>query len=185
MDSLFVLLLSLLFILRSTTHAFVPTPDRPSSIRTISAPEHNRREASFKRTRVITSYSILQTVASGLPAKILIVRDLSEPLSSMKESISYADPDVEAELLSDISHVLLDFTAFFKIDVAFLNYAQLAGRIAFITIDFLPGHAFHAEEMILQLYFLALSVQKIQAMNDCIDGEELPTGQDTEQFDQF
>ena len=102
-----------------------------------------------------------------IPKSLLLMKDMSGPLSS----VLITDPDAEAQVLMDISHIFLDFTAFFKFKDKFLNYAQLIGRIAFIMIDFLPGHAFHMEEMAIQLFFLGLNIQKIMPYFDAENQE--------------
>ncbi len=99
-----------------------------------------------------------KTPLSALPLFQLASQAFTScPLST----ILTANPDAEAEVLTEISHLFLDFTAFFKFEAKFLNYAQLIGRISFILIDFLPGHAFHMEEMAIQLFFLGFNIQRI------------------------
>jgi len=96
-------------------------------------------------------------IAMSLSKDLVLLKDASGPLVSILD----AGPDAQAEALMDVSHVLLDFTALFKYNGRFLNCAQLVGRISFIAIDFLPGHAFHVEEMAVQLFLLGLNILRM------------------------
>ena len=190
--SLIYLLATLLFLLGTTNHAFVIVPNQLSSIPRngddsgIPSKDVSAKRVSYLRKSVAVSYSsfvhaVQSAMVHGLPAKILLVKDASGPLASIRESINYADPDVEAEFLMNISHVLLDFTAFFKFDGMILQYTQLIGRLAFITIDFLPGHAFHIEELAVQIFLLVVSVQKMIPYAD--EKPDYPGEEDSELMD--
>jgi hypothetical protein len=93
----------------------------------------------------------------GLPKALALIKDASGPLSSILD----LDPEKKAECLMNISHLLLDVTAFFKFDGTFLKGAQLIGRISYLMIHFLPGHAFHVEEIAVELFLLVVSIQKM------------------------
>ena len=162
----------LLFI-GNTSHAFAPVPNQLSFVRdnsngsskiipTKKIIQTNDASKTLRRrkTTSLSAFSLVQLASHAstvVPKSILLMKDLSGPLSS----IITADPDAEAEFLLDISHLLLDFTAFYKFDGKFLNCAQIAGRISFILIDFLPGHAFNWEEMAVQLVLLGISLQRM------------------------
>lgn len=162
--SLCVLALALFFFVNgSTIEAFAPSPNQWAfgAKGTIARTPNQELVPSFRNEKtLLLAHPLLQLAAQAssiAPNKLLLMKDMSRPLSS----VLTADPDVEAQFLVDVSHIFLDFTAFFKFDGQFLNYAQLFGRISFILIDFLPGHAFHAEEMAIQIFFLGINIQKI------------------------
>jgi hypothetical protein len=175
--SLLFVLTMLLFNLRDTSHAFVPA-STSSQVYSSNIPAINGASSvtvGGGRTRVVVSFSpqvhsimsvadvTAKIFAAGLPAKILIMKDATSASSSLLELTNYADPELQAELLLELSHVFLDFTAFIKTSGTVLNYAQVIGRISFIMIGFLPDHNFHPEEMALQVFLLGLSIQKIIA----------------------
>ena len=158
---------SILFVLASTilvfgyeSHAFIPLLRSASTLR--PAPTS---EISYGRKTVVVSYSFYPVVEAvehiGYAAKVLIEHDVGKPLGSIQRIICVVDPDVEARFLVDITHLLLDFTVIFNFDGALLNFAQVVGRIAFIAIDFLPGHEFHYEEMAVQLVLLGVSIKRM------------------------
>ena len=175
--SLLFVLAMLLFNLRDTSHAFVPA-STSSQVYSSNIPAINGASSVTVvggRTRVVVSFSpqvhsimsvadvTAKIFAAGLPAKILIMKDATGASSSLLELTNYADPELQAELLLDFSHIFLDFTAFIKTSGTALKYAQVIGRISFIMIGFLPDHNFHPEEMALQVFLLGLSIQKIIA----------------------
>ncbi|MGK3762240.1 MAG: hypothetical protein ACI8RD_014558 [Bacillariaceae sp.] len=177
--SFFCVLTMLLFNLHDTSHAFVPAASTSSQVfSSNSRPAINGASSvtvGGGRTRVIVSFSpqvhsimsvadvSAKIFAAGLPAKILIMKDATGASSSLFELSNYADPELQAELLLDFSHVFLDLVVFIKTSGTVLNYAQVIGRISFIMIGFLPNHDFHPEEMALQVFLLGLSIQKIIA----------------------
>lgn len=132
---------------------------KPYSIATPSSFGSSSDCFSRDQQKTTTSLSVLHApmVAMNLSKNLILLKDASGPLASILE----ASPDAQAEALLDISHVLLDFTALFKVTGRFLSYAQLVGRFAFIAIDFLPGHAFCVEEMVVQLFLLGLCIQRM------------------------
>jgi hypothetical protein len=157
-----------------SSHSFAPSQHRLAFHHGVASSQTTAKESSittpssfgsssdcFSRDhkKSATSLSALHApmVAIGLSKNLVLLKDASGPLVSILE----AGPDAQAEALLDISHVFLDFTAFFKFNGRFLNYAQLVGRLSFIAIDFLPGHAFHVEEMAVQLFLLGLSVRRM------------------------
>ncbi len=162
--SLCALALALFFFVNgSTAEAFAPSPNQWAfgAKGTIARTPNQKLIPPFRNEKtLLLAHPLLQLAAQAstiAPNKLLLMKDMSRPLSSVLTT----DPDAEAQFLMDVSHIFLDFTAFFKFDGRFLNYAQLFGRISFILIDFLPGHAFHAEEMVIQIFFLGINIQKI------------------------
>lgn len=161
-----------LFANGSTVDAFAPAPNKSVFARSCKdSSEAIARTANSNviNGRVSKTSRRNKTSLSALPLFQLASQAFTScPLST----ILTANPDAEAEVLTDISHLFLDFTAFFKFEDKFLNYAQLIGRISFILIDFLPGHAFHMEEMAIQLFFLWINIQRILPYFDETDKQE-------------
>ena len=112
----------------------------------------------------------------GLPKALALIKDASGPLSSILD----LDPEKKAECLMNISHLLLDVTAFFKFDGTFLKGAQLIGRISYLMIHFLPGHAFHVEEIAVELFLLVVSIQKMIPDDDPATTQTTTSSQEEE-----
>jgi hypothetical protein len=141
----------------------IPNPNN-SLFDTRTSCRTNNKQSSLASHSIVFQFAhhVSSSMVSGLPKSLVLMKDASGPLPSILE----LDPETKAECLMDISHLLLDVTAFFKFDGKFLNGAQLVGRLSFIMIDFLPGHAFHVEEMTVQLFLLGLSIQKMMPDDD-------------------
>jgi hypothetical protein len=75
---------------------------------------------------------------------------------------SMMNPDVQAQILTDGSHALMDFPNLFKKPSKLqMRYAQVIGRLMIIGIGLLPHHGLHPEEMAVQLFLLGYSMKPI------------------------
>jgi hypothetical protein len=69
-------------------------------------------------------------------------------------------PDIEAEVLADVSHAL-DLSGFFSRCKSRLRLFSIVGRIFSIYADYLPDHTILPEELAVQLFFLGVSMREI------------------------
>jgi hypothetical protein len=80
-------------------------------------------------------------------------------------SHSLMTPEVEAEVLTDMSHVMMDFSGFLPIGTpskSMLRYfSVVVGRILVLSADYLPDHTVHPEELVVQLFLLTVSLSDI------------------------
>jgi hypothetical protein len=78
-------------------------------------------------------------------------------------SSTLLDPNVEAEVLIDMSHIALDFTLLLNSSSfnALLKKTSVIGRVLVIFADYIPDHSIHPEELVMQLIMLALAVKKL------------------------
>jgi hypothetical protein len=70
-------------------------------------------------------------------------------------------PDIEAEVLTDMSHVVMDFSVFFSPSKPLLRLFSIVGRMLVIYADYLPDHAILPEELVVQLFLLGVSMRDI------------------------
>lgn len=104
---------------------------------------------------LVTS-SLLTNIASS-PLPILhphanIFSDTSEHIAS--------DPKLEAEILSDVSHVAMDFNAFLfgaNANSAWIRFCNVFGRVLIITSDYVPDQYISPDELAFQAAMLTLS----------------------------
>jgi hypothetical protein len=91
-------------------------------------------------------------------------------LGSQQDALSAAsqsliNPDVEAEVLTDMSHVLMGFSGFLTTGTpsnSTLRCLSVAvGRILILFADYLPDHTVHPEELAVQLFLLTVSLNDI------------------------
>jgi hypothetical protein len=80
-------------------------------------------------------------------------------------SHSLMTPDVEAEVLTDVSHVMMDFSGFLPNDTPSKSmlrcFSVVVGRILVLSADYLPDHTVHPEELAVQLFLLTVSLNDI------------------------
>jgi hypothetical protein len=82
---------------------------------------------------------------------------------STTSSTALLDPNVEAEVLTDMSHLALDFTSLLNSSSkkALLKRSLVIGRVLVILADYLPDHSIHPEELVIQLFMLGLAIKNL------------------------
>lgn len=70
-----------------------------------------------------------------------------------------SDPKLEAELLTDVSHVAMDVTTFLSPNTAWIRFCNVFGRILIITSDYVQDHYISPDEAFFQAAMLAVSTQ--------------------------
>jgi hypothetical protein len=94
-----------------------------------------------------------------------LLTTMSSLLLSMSTTSSTAllDPNVEAEVLTDMSHLALDFTSLLNSSSkkALLKRSLVIGRVLVILADYLPDHSIHPEELVIQLFMLGLAIKNL------------------------
>jgi hypothetical protein len=68
-----------------------------------------------------------------------------------------SDPVFEAEVLTDFSHVVLDFTTFVSPNTAWIRFFNVLGRILIITADYVQDQYISPDEAIFQSFMLIIS----------------------------
>jgi hypothetical protein len=80
------------------------------------------------------------------------------PIVSATQMIS-SDPHLEAEVLSDVSHVALDFTTLLSPNTAVIRLFTLVGRVLVISSDYIQDQYISPDEWVFQIFMLALSTR--------------------------
>ena len=71
--------------------------------------------------------------------------------------------ELETEVLTDVSHVVLDFSSFLTPSKSVLRLCSVVGRVLILSVDYLPDHRINPEELAIQLFLLAVSLKDILA----------------------
>ena len=90
-----------------------------------------------------------------------IVVDTLDSVINVPITLPNVNPDVEAEVLTDMSHVALDFTGFFKPSRASYLVFAVLGRLLLITADYIPDHTVSPEELAVQMFLLGTNVNAL------------------------
>jgi hypothetical protein len=82
-------------------------------------------------------------------------------MAASQSLLTIMNPSVEAEVLTDMSHVMMDFSGFFTPSRSLLRCFSVVGRILVLSADYLPDHTVHPEELAVQLFLLAYSLSDV------------------------
>ncbi|KAL3777469.1 hypothetical protein ACHAWO_010220 [Cyclotella atomus] len=102
------------------------------------------------------SSSLLSSTAA--PITSMIASGYNNIFASTSEHIT-SDPKLEAELLTDASHVALDLTTFFSPRTAWIRFCNVFGRILILSSDYISDHYISPDEAVFQAAMLAVSIR--------------------------
>jgi hypothetical protein len=100
----------------------------------------------------------------GLLDSPQLTTSMSALLLSMLSTTSSTllDPNVEAEVLTDVSHLALDFTSLLNLlPKSLLKKTSVIGRVLVILADYIPDHSIHPEELVIQLFMLGWAIKNL------------------------
>jgi hypothetical protein len=145
-----------------------------TSVNAFTTPAYSS-SANYKRTT--TAVSLVPTPSDFADASSLLLVKYDTKMLGMKmfvkesggaaTAVLKTKTDVAAQVLNDGSHALLDFPSIFNTNTnkkqskLRMRYAQVAGRLMVLGIGLLPNHGFHAEEIAVQLFLLAVSMKPV------------------------
>jgi hypothetical protein len=71
------------------------------------------------------------------------------------------DPTLEAESLTVMAHLALDFSGFvLSPSRSLLRLFAVLGRICAISADYIADHSIHTEELMIQLFLISVAVKE-------------------------
>ncbi len=120
-------------------------------------------------SRVAIILLSLSIIANGFVPRISQPTGLHpafESMLSQKENaqqiLSMApDADVEAEFLTTMAHVTMDFGGFLNPSKNLLRYFTVLGRVFVISADYIIDHSIHTEELMIQLILMVIAIREI------------------------
>lgn len=69
--------------------------------------------------------------------------------------------DVEAEVLTTMAHVTMDFGGFLNPSKNLLRYFTVLGRVFVISADYISDHSIHTEELMIQIILMVIAIREI------------------------
>ena len=72
---------------------------------------------------------------------------------------TYLTPNIEAEVLTDLAHVVMDFSIYLTPSKSVIRIGALMGRMLVLLADYLPDHSIRPEEFVIQLFMMAVTVE--------------------------
>jgi hypothetical protein len=85
----------------------------------------------------------------------VLYRDTQQTLAMTPSS------DIEAEVLTTMAHVTMDFSGLVNPSKTLLRYSAVLGRIFVISADYIIDHSIHTEELMIQLFLIGIAVKEI------------------------
>ncbi len=145
--------LSLTLLMMGISSSAFTTINTPS----IAAASNKRPITRVSRTKLyfISDFSAVESFHSSLlnlHASIAPTTGFSTPKLSA---------EVEAEVLNDMCHVVMDFSGFFGLSKPELQLCSVFGRILIIGAECLPDQNVHPEELVIQLVLLAINLNDV------------------------
>ena len=117
-------------------------------------------------SRVAIILSSLLIIANGFVPRISRPSGLHpsfESTLSQQEGILAMAPnaDVEAEVLTTMAHVTMDFGGFLNPSKNLLRYFTVLGRVFVISADYISDHSIHTEELMIQIILMVIAIREI------------------------
>mmetsp|Transcript_62524 Transcript_62524/g.69955 ORF Transcript_62524/g.69955 Transcript_62524/m.69955 type:complete len:94 (+) Transcript_62524:183-464(+) len=78
--------------------------------------------------------------------------------------------DVEAEVLTAMAHLTMDFTALAKPSKNLIRLFVVIGRMLVISADYVADHSIHPEELLIQLFLMSVAIKDMIVLSDKKDG---------------
>jgi hypothetical protein len=129
-----------------------------------SSNSHQRTSMSTSTSLSVFAMPDALAVDSPLLLPTIMNSFLLSSMSAICSSTQHLDPNVEAEVFTDMSHVTLDFTPSLldsSSSKALLKKTSVIGRVFVILADYIPDHSIHPEELVIQLIMLGLAIKNL------------------------
>lgn len=68
---------------------------------------------------------------------------------------------VEAEVLTDMAHVALDFSGLLSPSKSMIRLYSIFGRLLALSADYLPDHVIHPEEFVIQFFLICVTMREL------------------------
>lgn len=86
----------------------------------------------------------------------------STKATSAMTAIATTTPELESEVLLDVSHLFLDFAVFVTDSKPLLKVAQVVGRLLLLIQDYIPDQHVSPEELGIQVLMISVCLSKQQ-----------------------
>ena len=110
-----------------------------------------------KRTRNAPT-SLMMTGLDDLVTMMPLFESI-DPTASVLLASAASDPQLELELMNDVSHVALDVSTLMNPNTVWLRLCNVVGRILIITSDYIQKGNTTPDEWVFQLAMLAISTR--------------------------
>mmetsp|Transcript_59456 Transcript_59456/g.64202 ORF Transcript_59456/g.64202 Transcript_59456/m.64202 type:complete len:150 (+) Transcript_59456:87-536(+) len=74
--------------------------------------------------------------------------------------------EVEAEVLTAMAHITMDFTGLAKPSKHLIRIFVVIGRMLAISADYVADHSIHPEELLIQLFLMSVAIKEMIVSED-------------------
>ncbi len=125
----------------------------------------NSRQTSMSTSTSLSVFAMPDALDVDSPLLPTIMNSfLLSSMSAICSSTQHLDPNVEAEVFTDMSHVTLDFTPSLldsSSSKALLKKTSVIGGVFVILADHTSDHSIRPEELVIQLIMLGLAAKNL------------------------
>jgi hypothetical protein len=112
------------------------------------------QKPTFKSTGLLSRKSSTTTSYTGKDA-----RSTFPTTTTTAMNVATISADLEAEVLTTMAHVTMDFTGLASPSKSLLRMFTVIGRIFVISSDYIVDNSIHPEELVIQLFLMSVAIK--------------------------
>ncbi|OEU15677.1 hypothetical protein FRACYDRAFT_240370 [Fragilariopsis cylindrus CCMP1102] len=115
------------------------------------------QKPTFKSTGLLSRKTSTTTSYTGKDAKSTFSTTTTTTTTAM--NVATISADLEAEVLTTMAHVTMDFTGLASPSKSLLRMFTVIGRIMVISADYICDNTIHPEELVIQLFLMSVAIK--------------------------
>lgn len=112
------------------------------------------QKPTFKSTGLLSRKTSTTTSYTGKDAKSTFSSTTTTAMN-----VATISADLEAEVLTTMAHVTMDFTGLASPSKSLLRMFTVIGRIMVISADYICDNSIHPEELVIQLFLMSVAIK--------------------------
>ena len=131
------------------------------------------QKPTFKSTGLLSRKTSTTTSYTGKDAKATF----STTTTTTAMNVATISADLEAEVLTTMAHVTMDFTGLASPSKSLLRMFTVIGRIMVISADYICDNSIHPEELVIQLFLMSVAIKDmiVDTPTDTVTPTDTPT----------
>lgn len=136
------------------------------------------QKPTFKSTGLLSRKTSTTTSYTGKDAKSTFSSTTTTAMN-----VATISADLEAEVLTTMAHVTMDFTGLASPSKSLLRMFTVIGRIMVISADYICDNSIHPEELVIQLFLMSVAIKDmiVDTPTDTVTPTDTPTTTTTDE----
>ena len=136
------------------------------------------QKPTFKSTGLLSRKTSTTTSYTGKDAKSTFSTTTTTAMN-----VATISADLEAEVLTTMAHVTMDFTGLASPSKSLLRMFTVIGRIMVISADYICDNSIHPEELVIQLFLMSVAIKDmiVDTPTDTVTPTDTPTTTTTDE----